>query len=211
MRDVLAHMTGTAQMTMGKFFPRLIASGFSLPKLQQKDIDRINQGDTLEAFKGEVTSSTSPPGPTLTWLGETLVHGDDIRRPLGIKYDYPPDAAMAIADSYKGSNLVMGTKKRIAGVKLVATDTDWSHGEGPEAKGPMMAIVMVMAGRKAALADLSGEGVATLQNAMQRAPSGTRTAGAPGSRWRAHRRRSAFCVGWRAPHPESPAPLSWVT
>jgi len=163
-RDVLAHMTGTAQMTMGKFFPRLISSGFSLSKLQQKDIDRINQGDTLAAFKGEVNSTTSPPGPTLTWLGETLVHSDDIRRPLGIEYDYPAAAATAIADSYKNSNLVMGTKKRIAGVKLVATDTDWSHGEGPEVRGTMMALLMAMAGRKAALADLSGDGLATLES-----------------------------------------------
>jgi uncharacterized protein (TIGR03083 family) len=161
-RDVLAHMTGTAQMTPAKFFPRLISSGFSLPKLQQKDIKRINAGDTLAAFKGEATSTTSPPGPKLTWLGETLVHADDIRRPLGIKYDYPPEAAAAVADSYKGSNLVIGAKKRIAGVKLVATDTDWSHGDGAEVRGPMMALVMAMAGRKAALADLKGEGVSTL-------------------------------------------------
>ena len=165
-RDVLAHMTGTAQMTPAKFFPRLISSGFSLSKLQKKDIDRINAGDTLAAFKGEATSTSAPPGPTLTWLGETLVHGDDIRRPLGIKYDYPSEATAAVADSYKGSNLVIGAKKRIAGVKLVATDTDWSHGDGPEVKGPMMALLMVMAGRKAALADLSGDGVATLQTRL---------------------------------------------
>ena len=100
----------------------------------------------------------------MTWLGETLVHGDDIRRPLGISYAYPAACAAAVADSYKATNLVMGSKKRIAGVKLVATDTDWSHGDGPEATGPMMALLMVIAGRKAALADLSGDGVATLSS-----------------------------------------------
>ncbi|MEY2470465.1 MAG: hypothetical protein QOF21_3163 [Actinomycetota bacterium] len=165
-RDVLAHMTGTAQMTPAKFFPRLIASGFSLPRLQDKDIKRIKKGDTLTAFKGEVNSSSAPPGPRLTWLGETLVHGDDIRRAVGIKYDYPPDATAAVADSYKGSNLVIGAKKRIAGLKLVATDTDWTHGDGPEVRGPMIALLMVMAGREAALSDLSGDGVATLQQRL---------------------------------------------
>jgi uncharacterized protein (TIGR03083 family) len=162
-RDVLAHMTGTARMTPGKFFPTLITSGFKMSKLQQKDIDHINQGDTLAAFKGEVRSTKAPPGPTLTWLGETIVHADDIRRPLGIKHDYPAEAMTAVADSYKGSNLVIGAKKRIAGVKLVATDTGWTHGDGPEVKGPMMALVMTMAGRKAALSDLSGDGLATLE------------------------------------------------
>jgi uncharacterized protein (TIGR03083 family) len=158
-------MTGTAEKTMLNFFPSLAANGFNLSKLQGKDITRIEAaGDVLGAFKAAMGRSTAPPGPTLTWLGETLVHGDDIRRPLGIKYAYPADAAAAVADSYSSTNLVMGAKKRIAGVKLVATDTDWSHGDGPEASGPMMALLMVIAGRKPALADLSGDGVATLSS-----------------------------------------------
>ena len=39
---------------------------------------------------------------------------------------------------------------------------DWSHGDGPEVKGPAEALVMTMAGRLVALDDLSGEGTATL-------------------------------------------------
>jgi uncharacterized protein (TIGR03083 family) len=162
-RDVLAHMTGTAKKTTLNFFPSLVANGFSLSKVQNKDIAQIEAaGDVLGAFKSVMDRTTAPPGPTLTWLGETLVHGDDIRRPLGIAYDYPPAAAAAVADSYKATNLVMGAKKRIAGVKLVATDIDWSHGDGAEARGSMMALLMVMAGRAAALSDVSGDGVATL-------------------------------------------------
>jgi uncharacterized protein (TIGR03083 family) len=167
-RDVLAHMTGTAEKTTLNFFPSLVANGFSLSKLQNKDIKRVEgSGDVLGAFKAAMGRSTSPPGPALTWLGETLVHGDDIRRPLGLSYAYPAGAAAAVADSYKATNLVMGSKRRIAGVKLVATDTDWTHGDGPEASGPMMALLMVVAGRKAALSDLSGEGVATLSSRVQ--------------------------------------------
>jgi uncharacterized protein (TIGR03083 family) len=163
-RDVLAHMTGTAEMTPGKFFAKIISSGFSLTKLQAKDIQRVEAtGDTLAAFKAAMGNTGAPPGPTMTWLGETLVHGDDIRRPLGIKYDYPAEAAAAVADSYKTSNLVMGAKKRIAGLKLVATDTNWSHGEGPEVTGKMIDLLMALAGRKAAVSSLSGEGAATLQ------------------------------------------------
>ncbi len=165
-RDVLAHMTGTAQMTPAKFIPKFIGSGFSLPKLQRKDIDRVNTGDTLATFKGELNSTSSPPGPVDTWLGETLVHAEDIRRPLGIEHQYPADAAARVADSYKKSNLVMGSKKRIAGVKLVATDTEWTHGDGPEVRGPMIALLTVMAGRPAGLSELSGDGAATLQTRL---------------------------------------------
>jgi hypothetical protein len=44
------------------------------------------------------------------------------------------------------------------------TDAEWSHGTGPEVSGPILALVMAMTGRKAALDDLSGEGVSTLRS-----------------------------------------------
>src|SRR5262245_42609486 len=158
-RDVVAHMTGTARISGGSFFPRLIASGFSLTKLQKKDIAELrgsSPNDTLANFKSEINSSKHPPGPIDTWLGETVVHSEDVRRALGIEHVYPADALTRVADFYKGSNLVIGTKKRIAGLRLTSTDVEWSHGEGPEVAGPMASLLMVMAGRKQALGDLSG-------------------------------------------------------
>lgn len=166
-RDVLAHMTGTAKVSLGSFFPKLIASGFSLTKLQGKDIARergSSPAETLANFKAIERSTSSPPGPKDTWLGEALVHAEDIRRPLGIKHGYPTDAAVRVADFYKGSNLVIGAKKRVAGLQLQATDTDWTHGDGPGVSGPIMALVMAMAGRKEAIADLAGPGAETLSS-----------------------------------------------
>lgn len=164
-RDVVAHMTATTRISPATFFPKLLASGFSFTRMQAKDIARergSSPAQTLANLRSQVGSTTHPPGPTVTWLGETLVHAEDIRRPLGIAHDYPVDAVVRVADQYKGSNLVMGSKKRIASVTLRATDTDWSHGTGPEARGPMIALLLALAGRKAALADLTGDGVATL-------------------------------------------------
>lgn len=63
-----------------------------------------------------------------------------------------------MADFVKDDVHRFGAKKRIAGLKLTATDMDWSHGNGPEVKGPAEALVMMMAGRLVALDDLSGEG-----------------------------------------------------
>src|SRR3954469_11434517 len=126
-RDVVAHMTATAKTSPPQFFGKLIGSGFSFTKLQAKDI-AIQKGsspaDALSRFRSEISSTTAPPGPKVTWLGETIVHAEDIRRPLGLSHDYPTDAAIAVADSYKGSNLLIGAKKRIAGVRLRATDAD---------------------------------------------------------------------------------------
>jgi uncharacterized protein (TIGR03083 family) len=164
-RDVLAHMTATAHITPGSFFPKLVGSGFSFGRMQAKDIARM-KGDspaaTLHAFEAVVTSTKRPPGPIDTMLGEVVVHSQDIRRALGIAHDYPTDEVVRVADFYKGSNLLIGSKKRIAGLKLRATDADWTTGEGAEVAGPVALLVMAMTGRKAVIDDLSGEGVATL-------------------------------------------------
>lgn len=164
-RDALAHMTATAKIGTGSFFAKLIGSGFNLKKMQAKDIatERAGSGaDVLGRFRSVLTLTKSPPGPKKAWLGEAVVHAEDIRRPLGLKREYPTEATTMVADFYAGSNALIGTKRRIEGVKLVSTDAAWTHGSGPEVSGPMIALLMAMTGRKAALADLTGEGVATL-------------------------------------------------
>ncbi len=168
-QQVLGHMTATAKLTPPAFFAGLIGSGFRFSAFTQKAIDREAAGsgaDTLARFASEVTSSKHPPGPATSWLGETIVHGEDIRRPLGIDHEFPTHALIEVADFYKGSNLLIGGKKRAAGVTFRATDAEWSTGTGAEVSGPMQAIVLAIAGRKAALDDLSGEGVSTLKSRM---------------------------------------------
>jgi uncharacterized protein (TIGR03083 family) len=165
-RDVLAHMTSAAKLTPPAFFARLASSGFSFDKVQEKGVS-ANRGsspaDTLAGFEAVQTSTKHPPGPVDTWLGETIVHSEDIRRPLGVKHAYPTEAVVRVADFYKGSNLLIGSKRRIEGLTLRATDTDWSHGTGPEVSGPILSLVLAMTGRKAVLEDLDGGGVVTLR------------------------------------------------
>jgi uncharacterized protein (TIGR03083 family) len=166
-RDVLAHMTSAATLTPPAFFARLVGSGFSFDKVQESGVAAqrgSSPDETMAHFEGVLTSVKHPPGPTPTWLGETIVHSEDIRRPLGIKHDYPAEAVVTVADFFKGSNLLIGSKRRIDGLTLRATDAEWSHGTGPEVAGPILSLVMAMTGRKAALDDLSGEGVSTLRS-----------------------------------------------
>ena len=52
------------------------------------------------------------------------------------------------------------------GVRLVATDLDWSHGKGPEARGSAEAVLMVLAGRPSVARELTGPGAAILQQRL---------------------------------------------
>jgi uncharacterized protein (TIGR03083 family) len=166
-RDVLAHMTSAATLTPPAFFAKLAASGFSFDKVQEGGVAAhrgSSPADTMAGFEAVVTSVKHPPGPADTWLGETIVHAEDIRRPLGIDHRYPTEAVVRVAGFYQGSNLLIGSKRRIAGLMLRATDAEWSHGTGPEVSGPILSLVMAMTGRKEPLEDLTGDGVATLRS-----------------------------------------------
>jgi len=110
------------------------------------------------------TATSAPPGPTLSWLGEALVHAEDIRRPLGIAHDHPLASVTAVTEFYAGSNVLIGGKRRVSGLTLQATDTEWSLGSGPIVAGPARALMLAATGRKAALDELTGPGVATLRS-----------------------------------------------
>lgn len=165
--QVLAHMTSTATLTPVTFFGNFARAGFSFSSFANTQIRRHLGPDreaTLAGFRAVQHSTSSPPGPKASWLGEAIVHAEDIRRPLGIDHTYDMDAVRHVADFYKGSNALIGSKSRIAGLALRATDTDWSHGEGEEVSGPMLSLLMAMTGRKAGCDELEGSGVATLES-----------------------------------------------
>jgi uncharacterized protein (TIGR03083 family) len=164
--QVLAHMTSTATLTPLAFVGAFAKAGFSFNSFANAQIRKHLGPDretTLAGFAAIQHSTSSPPGPKASWLGEAIVHAEDIRRPLGIEHTYDMEGLRHVADYYKGSNALIGTKSRIAGLSLRATDTDWSHGEGDEVAGPMLPLLMAMTGRKAGCSELEGPGVAALE------------------------------------------------
>jgi uncharacterized protein (TIGR03083 family) len=164
--QVLAHQLSAAKMTPPKFFIRLAAAGFNFNNYAARQVAAESAGGpaaTLAAFRAAEPRETAPPGPKDTWLGEVFVHGEDIRRPLGMTRSYPlPQVARAIA-LYARSNAIIGGKTRVAGLTLKATDTDFSVGSGPLVQGPAISLLLAASGRKSALDELTGPGVETLR------------------------------------------------
>ena len=165
--DIVAHMSSTASSSPAKFFVGMAKAGFNFDKFADGQVDKHRGPDpaaTLNEFRSLQNSTSAPPGPKTSWLGEVVVHGEDVRRPLGIAHTYPPDAVRQVIDFYKGSNLIVGSKKRIAGLALAASDADWQHGQGEKIEGPLLSLLMAMTGRGAACDDLAGPGVQTLRS-----------------------------------------------
>ena len=164
-KDVAGHVVAAAEQTPVNFFRKMAAAGFKFNVFADRDAKRLgalSPQELVKRLEARTTTTNHPPAPVMAMLGEIVVHGEDIRRPLGLKHESPEAALVAIANSWKNSNILIGGKRRIAGVRLIATDIEWSHGDGPVVSGPMIALVLAMTGRKGAHRDLSGEGLAVL-------------------------------------------------
>lgn len=101
------------------------------------------------------------PLPTVTHRESAidyLVHLQDIAIPLGRDVAMPVDVAAVAAERVWRSSRMFHARRRFAGYRLVATDVEWSAGRGREVAGPISAILLLLTGRRAGLARLTGPG-----------------------------------------------------
>jgi uncharacterized protein (TIGR03083 family) len=164
-REVLAHITAAARLNPVRWMVGVIRCRYDFDKqvaMRLAEQLGANPAETLARFRGAVTSTTKPPLPVAAMLGETIVHGEDIRRPLGIRRDYPTETVTRLAEYYRSSDLVVLAKGRIAGLRLVATDGPFTTGSGPLVSGTTLALIMAMTGRTAFCDELQGDGVEAL-------------------------------------------------
>ncbi|MGB8858206.1 MAG: maleylpyruvate isomerase family mycothiol-dependent enzyme [Ilumatobacteraceae bacterium] len=165
-QDLVGHLVAAANITAPHFFAGFVRTGFSFNKFVEGDLRQYAAGkpaEVLQRFQGIITSTRKPPGPAYVALGEVMVHGEDIRRPLGLVGAHPAEHLVTLADMYRKTGGPLRGKARSAGLKMAATDTEWSSGDGPEVSGPTMSLILAMVGRKGALSDLSGPGLDTLR------------------------------------------------
>jgi len=166
-QELVGHLVAAASITAPHFLVGFVSTGFSFDRFVDRDLRQYATGDpseVLDRFRGIVTSTRKPPGPAYVALGEIMVHGEDIRRPRGLKCEHPGEHLTTLAGMYIKTGAPLHGKRRSAGLRFVATDTDWSSGDGPEVRGPTMSLIMGMVGRRGALDDLDGPGLDTLRS-----------------------------------------------
>jgi uncharacterized protein (TIGR03083 family) len=167
---VAAHMMVASEQSTGRFLKGLISSGFLFNVMTDRYVRvaaQLSPSDIVARIRARTTTTNKPPAPAMAMLGEVVVHGTDIREPLGIADNTSMDAKLACLDMFKGSNFPVAAKRTIAGLRLRATDANWSCGAGPEVAGPALALVMAMTTRPL-FASLTGEGVDTLRGRLNK-------------------------------------------
>jgi uncharacterized protein (TIGR03083 family) len=94
---------------------------------------------------------------------DVLVHTQDIAIPLGRDHPMPAEAARTGAERVWTMGWPFWARRRLRGLRMMATDTDWSVGAGVELSGPIAMLLLLLTGRTAtALPHLSGPGVQTI-------------------------------------------------
>jgi uncharacterized protein (TIGR03083 family) len=163
-RDVAAHLALTPQ-SPGLF--RILAAGARA----RGDFDAVNRdlaiaharrpGVDLVGELRELADSRRKPAITTldNLVFDTLVHIQDVAVPLGRTVAMPVDAAREGAERVWRMGWPFWARRRLRGLRLVATDADWRAGEGAEVRGPVRALLLLLTGRAAtALPQLDGPG-----------------------------------------------------
>jgi uncharacterized protein (TIGR03083 family) len=168
------HILAGAEQTRSRFMRRMLTNGFRFNTMMDREARRIGAlppSEIITRLRATTTTTNRPPAPVMTMLGEIVVHGQDIRGAVGQPSTTDPEAIAACLQMYSGANFPVGTKKRISGLRLVASDVAWTHGAGGEVSGPGVSLLMAITGRPAGLDRLTGDGLATLRSRMPPAAS----------------------------------------
>jgi uncharacterized protein (TIGR03083 family) len=171
-RHLAAHFTQPMLVS----FPRFLLTAIRYRGDTDKTVDHLTRrlarkppAQLITLLRDHAADEVSPPrvGP-MGPFAETCIHLRDMVRPLGLTADVPIEHWRTLLDYLvsPAAAPALTPAGRLRGVTLAATDTDWVTGHGPEINGPIEALAMAAAGRPAAVADLRGPGVPTLDGRL---------------------------------------------
>ena len=171
-RDVIGHMAYGHSTPMPQIVVALARYRFDIPKgsfeLSKQWASARTPDQIVTEWDRDLVAGRSRKGiaKTIKWdqgFLDHFIHQRDIRRPLGRDVATGADqlrAALELLPTVQTK--IFATKPVVEGLRLEATDVDWSHGDGPVVRGPGEALVLAAGGRTVALDDLEGDGVAVL-------------------------------------------------
>lgn len=149
-RDVGAHVSMAEARVRDVLWPA-IRSGFSYNGMVRRAAlgNRASHGEIVATIRGFAATHRLAPFITeLEPLLDVMVHVQDVCVPLGIERDIPVDVAAVTATRLLSLRGPMRLWRAPRGVRLVATDTDWTYGDGPVVEARMQSILLGLTGRQ---------------------------------------------------------------
>lgn len=172
--DVLAHLVDTARTGRLGFVRDLLRARLDFDRANQHGVARHKRQDpqdTLAALETAADLTRTPPANLATRLVEAIVHGEDIRRPLGIAGKYPgPAILQALAHQLHTPVSFGGGRERAAGVRLVDQRTGTTWGQGDDVEADDLDLLLAVSGRRVNRASLTGSGASRLAYAAAATP-----------------------------------------
>lgn len=160
-RDVVAHVISYDALGVRDVIARFVKGRLQLNRINALGVAEFHtrSPDALVAYLRQHLEPRGIPAAFggMIALVDALIHQQDIRRPLGMPREIPPERL----DRALRSALLappIGAFLRARGLRLVATDLDWSAGRGLEVRGPGESILMALAGRRDVVHELAGPG-----------------------------------------------------
>ena len=169
-QHVLAHLSAAASTGQWAWISSMLGARFRPAVHNQRRLAKhlgVTPSETLENFRAVINSTVAPSSDTAAYLGEVVVHAQDIRRPLGLARTPSLAALTPVAEFYASRNFAVPSRSNAAGLQLRAEDGPFTAGAGALVTGPTLALVMVMAGRTAYLSELNGPGVGVLRERLE--------------------------------------------
>lgn len=159
--DVAAHVALAPSITIGATLKAIVKARGSFNRMvyatAKEQAAARPPAELITLIRNAVGSRRLAPGQKLEdALMDVHVHAQDIAIPLGRHHPMPTEAAVAAADHLWDIGFPFHARKRWSGRRFLATDADWSVGEGAEITGPIEALVMLLAGRSATIPRLTG-------------------------------------------------------
>ncbi len=179
-RDVVAHLA-LAQAGLWWSLAEMIRARGNLDRMVSGTARRHARrpaDELIGQVRSMIGSRRRAPGVShFEPLIDVLVHTQDIAIPLGREHAMPVESAAVAASRIWTMpwplSKAFNARSRLRGLRLCATDTDWSVGEGAPVEGPIRALLLLLAGRGACRDELSGEGVDRARRAVMGAASAT--------------------------------------
>ncbi len=168
---VVAHLTMPFRITEQEFAAGMERAGGQFSEFSDAMADRdsqLPQAELVAALRDNAENPWSPPGGGQRGaLSHDVIHGLDIAWPLSIEYPIPAEAMVAVLDLAcgQGGRSLFGVDTD--GLKLTATDLDWSSGAGAPLAGRGRDLLLLAAGRQIPSGVFSGPGVQRLVSAAR--------------------------------------------